>query len=72
MAKFNLEDAIKELEEITERLSGGQISLEESLQLFKRGNKLAAQCRIQLTKYAKQIKILTENNELADFDEKED
>ncbi|MEC9363433.1 exodeoxyribonuclease VII small subunit [Sinimarinibacterium flocculans] len=39
------EDAMKELEGIVQDLERGELKLEESLQLFRRGIELARQCR---------------------------
>jgi exodeoxyribonuclease VII small subunit len=38
------EEALNELEDITEKLESGDLSLEESLALFERGQQLAALC----------------------------
>ena len=42
--KLNYENAFKELEEIVGRLENDQISLEESMQLFERGQALSNHC----------------------------
>jgi exodeoxyribonuclease VII small subunit len=42
------EDALKELEDIVNRMERGDLKLEESLQLFERGVALAQQCRASL------------------------
>jgi exodeoxyribonuclease VII small subunit len=42
--KLNYEDAYSELEEIVGRLENDQISLEESMQLFERGQALSNHC----------------------------
>lgn len=42
------EDALNELEDITTRLESADLSLEESLTLFERGQQLAALCNTLL------------------------
>ncbi len=42
--KLNYENAFKELEEIVARLENDQISLEESMQLYERGQALSNHC----------------------------
>jgi len=42
--KLNYENAFKELEEIVGKLENDQISLEESMQLFERGQQLSSHC----------------------------
>ncbi len=42
--KLSFEDALKRLEEISELLEGQEISLEESINLYEEGIKLAKEC----------------------------
>ena len=44
MPKLTYETAVKQLEEIVEKLEGGQLSLDESVKLFEKGAKLSAFC----------------------------
>ncbi len=46
----SFEDALSELEEIVARLESGELTLEESLSLFERGQRLAALCHATLDK----------------------
>ncbi len=67
------EDALGELEELIEKLEGGEQTLEESLVQFERGMKLSKFCQQSLTDAEKKIKILmadktSEDGELQDFD----
>ncbi len=41
---LSFEEAFKELEENVSKLEGGELSLEESLALYERGQALAAYC----------------------------
>ncbi len=68
VAKFDFERAVEEIEKINERLDSAQTSLEDSIELFKRGSKLLLQCQRQLDKYERQVKILTDEG-LQEFNE---
>lgn len=46
--EMSFEDAFAELERIVGRLEDGQLTLEESLELFERGQELAASCSQKL------------------------
>ena len=45
---LSFEVAFKELEETVRKLEAGELTLEESLALFERGQRLAAHCQKQL------------------------
>lgn len=53
MEEISFEEAIKELEEISNKLEVGEVTLEESLDYFQRGVELSKICSKQL-KHAKQ------------------
>jgi len=61
------EHAFKELEQIVARMESGQMSLEDSLTAYKRGNLLLEHCQKSLTEVEQQVKILTERQQLANF-----
>ncbi|MBQ6864430.1 MAG: exodeoxyribonuclease VII small subunit [Clostridia bacterium] len=44
MPKITYESAIKQLEEIVEKLEGGNLTLDEAVKLFEKGAKLSAVC----------------------------
>lgn len=46
--EMSFEEAFAELEGIVGKLEDGQLTLEESLKLFERGQKLAASCSLKL------------------------
>ena len=56
--KINFEDALSELEEITQRLESGELSLEDSITAFSRGVELKKTCEIRLQEAEDKIKIL--------------
>ncbi|RNI14167.1 exodeoxyribonuclease VII small subunit [Methanohalophilus sp. RSK] len=59
----NFEDSLLELEDIVERLENGQISLQESMEMFERGIKLAGICNHILQESEQRIEQLIERNE---------
>lgn len=52
------EEAVKELESIVAKLEAGDVPLEESLQLFKRGISLTAHCNEKLTEAQGVVNLL--------------
>ncbi len=58
---LTLENALKELESIAEKLSEGNLLLEESIELFEKGMKLKKFCTERLEKADEKIKILIED-----------
>lgn len=61
MAK-NFESSIKELEEIAEKLSDGEVSLDEAIELFENGMKLSKSCQKMLEDAEKKVNILLEKD----------
>ncbi|WP_129598266.1 exodeoxyribonuclease VII small subunit [Methanohalophilus profundi] len=59
----NFEDSLLELEDIVEKLENGQISLQESMEMFERGIKLAGICNHILQEAEQRIEQLIERNE---------
>jgi len=59
----NFEDSLLELEDIVEKLENGQISLQESMEMFERGIKLAGICNHILQESEQRIEQLIERNE---------
>lgn len=48
IAGMNFEDALKALEDIVRKLESGQVSLEESLDIYTRGTRLRQHCELKL------------------------
>ncbi len=61
--KMNFEEAFKRLEEIARILEAGEISLEESLQLYEEGMKLIDFCSQKLEAAEKKIQKLSRTPE---------
>jgi len=56
--KFNVDEALKRLEEINELLAAEDMELNRSLELYREGTKLAAACREHLTGVEKELEII--------------
>ena len=74
MADF--EKQLTALEKVVERLEQGDLSLEESLQLFEEGIKLSDACKKELEAAEGKIQLLVDRGKsgmkVVDFDVKED
>ena len=58
--KFSIEGAFEQLEDIIEQLSSEEISLSDSMDLYKKGVKISDKCSQTLDKTQKEIIILQE------------
>lgn len=54
------QDAIAEVEAITDRIEGGGIGLEDSIEQFERGMKLLARCREILQRVEQRVEDITQ------------
>lgn len=54
----SFETSLAELELVVGRLEGGDLPLEESLELFEKGIKLSRDCRARLVNAERRIEIL--------------
>ena len=61
--KKTFEAALKRLEEIVQKLDGGEIDLEEMLKIYEEGAKLIKFCLHKLDDAENKIKVLTGNSE---------
>lgn len=71
MAKEELsfEDSMSKLETIVKELESGSLTLDESIEKYTEGMKLAKSCGDKLNSATDKInKILTENGKLEDFE----
>lgn len=64
---FIYEQGISELEEIVKKLSQGQVSLDESLNLYKRGVELTNLCGNRLNEVEQTIKMINLSNNQEDM-----
>ncbi len=57
----SFEDALKRLEEITQRLERGELTLEESLGLYEEGLRLSRLCHGKLEEAERKIEMLVKD-----------
>jgi exodeoxyribonuclease VII small subunit len=65
--QLTFEAALYELEETVTKLESGELALEEALELFEKGQSLAAQCSSQLESAAMRVEMLTGDGEILDI-----
>ncbi|HHY14223.1 MAG TPA: exodeoxyribonuclease VII small subunit [Thermoanaerobacterales bacterium] len=58
--KLSFESALKELEEIVDMLEKGELSIEEALEKFEKGVKLAQFCTSKLNEIEGKVSVLVE------------
>ena len=64
--ELSFEDSLKKLEEIVNQLESGDVDLEKSVELYKKGMDLKKICEEKLKKVELQIKqIKIENNKIS-------
>ncbi len=65
ISSLNFEEAIAELEEIIDKLEGREssLTLEEAVELYKRGILLSQHCKEKLEKAQQEINILIKNKD---------
>lgn len=64
---LTFEAALEELEVTVTQLEMGDLTLEESLRLFERGQKLAEHCNQQLEKATLRVEQLTADGEIVEI-----
>ena len=65
--EITYEAALAELEQIVQRMEGGQLPLEESIAAYRRGSELLKHCQQRLAAAERKIQVL-EDGALRDFD----
>lgn len=65
------EEALKQLEDIVQKLENNEIPLEESIALFQEGVTLSKYCDDKLKNIQAKVAQIYENGELKDFQDKE-
>jgi exodeoxyribonuclease VII small subunit len=59
--------ALAELESIVSQMESGQLPLEQSLTVYKRGSELLKLCQKALSDIEQQVRILNEANQLQTY-----
>ncbi|MDJ0755716.1 MAG: exodeoxyribonuclease VII small subunit [Ardenticatenaceae bacterium] len=65
--ELSFENALEELEQIVAQLEAGELTLEASLTLFERGQKLALHGQKVLEKAQLRVEYLTEDGEIKEL-----
>ena len=67
IAELAFEQSLQQLEETVAKLEAGDLTLEASLALFERGQKLAAHCNELLDKASLRVEQLTADGEILEL-----
>ncbi len=67
ISDLTFEQALIALEQTVEQLEAGELSLEQSLEIFERGQKLAAYCNGLLEQASLKVEQLTADGEIIDI-----
>ena len=62
-----IEESLKELDGIVEKLESRDISLEESFAMYKKGMELLKQCSSKIDRVEKKMLKINEDGELSEF-----
>lgn len=63
MKNMKFEEAMKNLENIVEKLEDNELELEQSLKLYEEGVKLVKLCHFKLEEIEKKVEILTKGKD---------
>ncbi|HIY30452.1 MAG TPA: exodeoxyribonuclease VII small subunit [Candidatus Mediterraneibacter avicola] len=63
----SLDQMFAQLEEVTGKMEGEEISLEESFELYSKGMNLLKQCSQAIDEVEKKVLVLDENGETHEF-----
>lgn len=69
MKKISFEEALDNLDEIVTKLENGEITLDESLNMYKKGKELSKVCKDKLDKAEKDVKVLEDDLTLKEYKE---
>ncbi len=67
ITELTFEAALKELEATVARLESGDLTLEESLTLYERGQQLATHCQAQLEQATLRVEQLSADGEIVEL-----
>ena len=60
--EFNVDEALDRLEEINNRLAGGELTLQESIELYREGVLLATKSREHLEGVEQELQVVNQDN----------
>ena len=64
---LTIEESLKELDGIVERLESREISLEDSFSIYQKGMELLRRCSSKIEKKKKKMLKINENGEFSEF-----
>ena len=64
---LTIEESLKELDGIVERLESREISLEDSFSIYQKGMELLRQCSSKINTVEKKMLKINENGEFSEF-----
>ncbi len=67
--QMSFEEALHKLEELTEKMERGELTLEESLKSFEEGIQLTSHCRKLLAEAEYKVEKLLQTGEKTEFEE---
>ncbi|MBQ1547911.1 MAG: exodeoxyribonuclease VII small subunit [Lachnospiraceae bacterium] len=62
-----LEESFSELDDIIEKMEEGDLPLEETFELYKKGMEAVRECGTKIDAVEKQVKVLTEEGDFTDL-----
>ncbi len=68
MSEKTLEQNFKRLEELTAKMEGGELSLEQMYALYKEGIDLVSECGKKIDTVEKNMKLINSRGEYSDFE----
>ncbi|WP_339020191.1 exodeoxyribonuclease VII small subunit [Spiroplasma endosymbiont of Atherix ibis] len=67
MNRKNFNDLLNEVKNISDKLNDSNTSMEESIELFKKGTELIKEAKEKLTNLEGEVKKVLDNNETTNF-----
>ena len=68
LSKLSFESTLAELNKVVSQIEAGDLSLEDNLKAYARGNALLRHCHEILQNASQKVEVLTANLQLASFD----
>lgn len=69
---LNFEKSVAELDKLVSKMESGNLPLEDSLKYFEQGISLIRQCQDALKHAEQKVKILTKDQDVCDFNLKDE
>lgn len=72
ISNISFESAVRELEAIVNQMETNQLPLQDALNAFKHGTALLQQCQKTLADVEQQVRILSDANQLQNYQDKQE